>query len=218
MAGKKKIQGRTLWTGSILAALVAAVAVFGAMLQAEKTVLTRYEKGIIYVAAKEIPKGQNLTEENMEEFLEQKELDVGCIPKTAVSSREQIRDLTALERIEPGVLITTGMFRTRDQITDKMAEPVIAGFKADDLYQVAGGVLRTGDRIHIYYEDEEGTVRLKWSDVFVQQVFDASGRTIGNEDRATSASRINIYLDKADVEPFYTDLKTGSLKVVKVCG
>ena len=35
-----------------------------------------------------------------------------------------------------------------------MTQPVVAGFKADDLYQVVGGVLRSGDRINIYQVNE----------------------------------------------------------------
>lgn len=36
-----------------------------------------------------------------------------------------------------------------------MEDPVIAGCKADDLYQIVGGVLRAGDRINIYQVDEQ---------------------------------------------------------------
>ncbi len=217
MRQKKEKSVINFWAGSILAALVAAAAVFGVMVQTEKKLLEPYEKGEIYVAVQEIPKGELITADNAGTYLKWMELDTGCIPPTALTQIEQIQDLVAAERIEEGVLLTQGMFETMDEITAGMEQPVIAGFKAEDLYQVAGGVLRSGDRIHVYQADEEGTVRLRWSGLFVQQVFDASGRTIGSEDTATSAQRINIYLDKKDVEQFYSDLSTHSLRVVKVC-
>lgn len=47
-----------IWAGSIIAALVAAVAVFAVMMQMEKNMLTRYEKGMILVATCGIPKAR----------------------------------------------------------------------------------------------------------------------------------------------------------------
>ena len=214
---KEKKKKFNYWAGSIAAALVAAIAIFAVMLQMEKNMLTQYEKGVIYVAAKAIPKGQEITADNASIYLERRELDLNCIPETALCSEEQVVELTAVSDIEKGVLLTMGMFQQRNDITERMEEPVIAGFKAEDVYQVAGGVLRRGDRIHVYNADEEGHVSLKWSNLFIQQVFDMSGVTIGNEDSVTSAQRINIYLDKSEVEQFYTELSTGSLRVVKVC-
>ena len=64
---EKRIRKASLdrWkAGGMLAALVAAVAVFTVMLQLEKNVLTSYEKGTVYTAAVEIPRGQVITQEN----------------------------------------------------------------------------------------------------------------------------------------------------------
>ena len=96
-----------------------------------------------------------------------------------------------------------------------VSEPVVAGLRAEDLYQVVGGVLRAGDRIHIYRVDEEGKAVLAWENVYVQGVFDQSGTAISNEDRNTAAQRINVYLDKKVVEEFYSQLNAGALRIVK---
>lgn len=215
---KKKERRRNpsrLRMGSILAALVASVAVFAAMIQMEKSILTRYEKGVIYTAVKEIPKGQLITEENYRQYFREQQLDLSCIPQTALSSPEQAAGLTAVYDIEPGVLLTGGMFQKMDTILEGMEKPVVAGFKADDIYQVAGGVLRAGDRVNIYSVKNGETV-LVWAEVFVQQVFDASGTSIANGDAVTAAQRINVYLDEAEVSDFYAELASGSLRVVKL--
>lgn len=217
MKKEKKIGKATLWTGSIAAAFVAAIAVFAVMLQMEKNILTKYEKGDIYVAYEQIPKGQMITEENYSDYLIPKKIEISCIPETALSNAEQISGLMAAIDIDPGTLLTQGMFRKLDTVLETMKEPVIAGFKAEDIYQVVSGVLRTGDYVHIYAVTEEGNVEQVWQKIFVQQVFDGAGNTIPNTDTATAAQRINIYLDKADVEQFYSELAKGSLRVVKVC-
>ena len=179
--------------------------------------LLQYEKGNILIASREIPKGQMLTGENSGNYFEVLEVDKRCIPKTALTAIEDIEDMVPVANIEKGVLLTSGMFDTIEEITTGMRTPVIAGFKADDLYQVVGGVLRTGDRINIYCVKEEGDVGLIWQNVFVQQVFDNAGNSITSDDKLTAAQRINIYIEQENVEQFYSNLKTGSLRVVKVC-
>lgn len=212
---KQKLSAR-LKTGGTLAALLSAVIVFAVMIQLEKNILTQYEKGTIYVAAARIPDGEIVTESNYKGFLVEKQLDSSCIPATAVCSPEQVRGLVAKTDIEQGVLLTMGMFEPLNEILGAMENPVIAGFKAEDLYQVVSGVLRSGDRVNIYSVKEE-TVTLVWQDVFVQQVFDASGTAIASGDTTAAAQRINVYLNQEDVERFYGELASGSLRVVKNC-
>ncbi len=213
---EKKLSLSNLKTGASLAALVAAVATFVILMQVEKSVLTQYEKGIIYTASKAIAKGQMITEENYMQYMTQREMDKNMIPDTALTEPAQVRGMAAAYDVEEGVLLTGGMFEELDEILAGMEEPVIAGVKAEDIYQVAGGMLRAGDRIHIYTV-RDGKAVLAWEEVYVQQVFDASGKGISNTDSSTVAQRMNVYLDKRDIEAFYTELAGGSLRAVKVC-
>lgn len=217
MKTDKKRTGSGLWMGSIIAALIAAISIFVVMLQMEKKVLSEYEKGFIYMAAVEIPKGEFITDKNIDKYLKVVELDVKLIPETALTSSEQLNGLVAATTIEEGVFLTEGMFEQENVITKEMDHPVIAGFKAEDIYQVVGGVLRAGDRIHIYTVSESGIAGLIWKDVFVQQVFDSSGNLIVAGNTTSAAQRINVYFDAKDVERFYTELARGTLRVVKVC-
>ena len=109
------------------------------------------------------------------------------------------------------------MFESLNEIWEQMEEPVIAGFKADDLYQVVGGTLRPGDRIHVYRVNEDKEAVLIWENVYVAEVFDQTGNRIESDNSNAAAQRINVYLDKADVAPFYAELAAGTLRVVKVC-
>lgn len=212
---EKSLSVKKLQTGGIIAALIASVAVFTAMVQMEKNILTEYEKGTIYTAVREIPRGQMITAENYQRYFGEQQLDKSSIPPTALSSPEQVTGLTAIYDIEPGVLLTQGMFRQMEEILAEMKKPVVAGFKAEDIFQVTGGVLRAGDRVNIYSVREEGA-SLVWPEVYVQQVFDASGTVIENGNSTAAAQRINIYLEEAEVADFYTQLSSGSLRVVKL--
>ena len=121
------------------------------------------------------------------------------------------------------------MFTAVNDITKDMTQPVVAGFKADDLYQVVGGVLRSGDRINIYQVNENANkgdtsqslantddnwtdassdtaASLVWGNVFVQEVFDSAGAVISTSDSTTPAQRVNIYMDNDNVAAFYAAL------------
>lgn len=213
---RERRQGASrLKLGGVVAALAASVAIFITMVRMEKNILTQYEKKTIYTAAAEIPKGQLITADNYQQYFIEQQLDQSCIPPTALCSPGQVTGLVAVYDIEPGILLTGGMFQEMDSILKEMREPVVAGFKAEDIYQVAGGVLRAGDRVNIY-SVKEGETGLVWSNVFVQQVFDASGTAISNGDTVTAAQRINVYLNVTEVQDFYTELAGGSLRVVKL--
>ncbi len=213
---EKKINWSGWKTGGIAASLIAALTVFAVMLQTEKKVLTQYEKGVIYIAQREIPQGMAITAKNRELYFQLRELDKNCIPPTALTRPEQAEGLVADYDIEVGTLLTEGMFESLNEITAAMSEPCITGFKADDLYQVVGGVLRAGDRIHIYSVAEGGEAELIWDNVYIQGVFDQTGASILNGDETAAAQRVNIYLDKEDIPKFYSGLARGSIRVVKV--
>lgn len=207
---------RNILPGVILAGLLASVIIYAIMINAEKNALADYEKGTIFTAAKDVPEGILITEDNYSVYFQLKEVDKKLIPETAISSPEQLKGLAPCVKIDTGTLITMGMFESINEITKDMNEPVIAGFRAEDLYQVVGGVLRSGDRIHIYNVDEEGQAKLTWSNIYVEQVFDTAGAAITNEDTVTAAQRVNVYMDKDEVERFYSELSAGSLRVVKI--
>lgn len=206
-----------IWIGSMVAALVAAVGIFLLLIHMEKQTLADYEKEVVYIAEKKMPKGIKITETNFAEYMTPTELNKKLVPDTAVKTWEQVSESAVKEEIEAGVFLTTGMFEPYQQITGDMEQPVIAGFKAEDLYQVVGGVLRAGDRIHIYTVSEEGTAGLVWKGVYVEQVFDGAGNAIAADNGTSPAQRMNVYLDAEDVEFFYTELAKGALRVVKVC-
>lgn len=206
-----------IWIGCMVAAIVTSAAVFFGMLQVEKNILSNYEKGLVWVAVKDIPKGLMLDERSYGEYMECRELDVQLIPETGLKEARLQMNAAAVYDIEAGTILTTGMFEEKEHILDDMERPVIAGFKADDLYQIVGGVLRSGDHINIYSVAEDGQAAILWEDLYVQEVFDNSGAAVRAEDEETAVMRINVYLNAADVEKFYSQMDIDCLRVVKLC-
>ena len=144
------------------------------------------------------------------------EVDQAVVTTLTIQDPQELIGRVAAYDLSAGTLPAPGAFEVLDEIVQEIKDPVIAGFKAEDLYQVAGGVLRAGDRIHVYTVTDERETVLLWENVYVQGVFDQAGARIENGDTSTAAQRLNVYLAKEDVEAFYSGLASGMLRVVKV--
>lgn len=213
MKGKEK---KNILPGAIAASFAAAVIVYLVLLNVEKNALSNYEKGAVLAAQKDIVHGVVFTQENLPLYFDEVQIDRKLIPAAAITDKDELIGMLAGMDIDTGSILTSSMLSKQREEIAAMQKPVVAGFKADDLFQVVSGTLRTGDKIHIYTVDEElNTASLVWEDVLVQQVFDTAGNVILAEDQSTAAGRINILLERDSVEQFYTELARGSLRVVK---
>lgn len=218
--GKKK----SVLPWIILGSFVVAVAAYGVAIHVQTRVLSAYDKTTVYVAGSMMADGHVMDESEAASLTGSVELPIGAVPADAVTDLSVIVNSAARYDITPGTILCSSMFETVDEMQAGLTNPVIAGFRSDDIYQVAGGVLRPGDTISIYTVDNtssfgtaiyEGTLR--WDNIRVQDVFESSGTRISSTDKTTPAARVNIYMDKSEIEEFYARLASGSLRVVVHC-
>lgn len=215
-------------TLSAFLALGAAVIIYIVLIQFEKNQLSEYEKGTILTANTMISRGTVITAENRDVYFSSKEIEKTLIPEGAVLA-DSMEDMTAVYDIAPGTYLMSSMFEEISMIESEYVSPKIIGFKAEDLAEVVGGVLRTGDRVDIYLlntlqneetvgiQEEEYEAVLQWENVYIQQAFDSSGVNITPDDSALSAQRFNIYLEEEDIPDFLAALEKGILRMVKRC-
>lgn len=205
------------WLGGILAAFTAALISYVALLNVEKNVLSAYEKAECWVLAEALEKGTEITADMAALVFKRAEVDVQHIPQGAVTDPYMLTGSQAAITIPQGSIVTSAMFTELEGYRESMEKPVIAGCKAEDLYQLVSGTLRSGDRIHIYTVDEElGDAYLIWDNVMVYQTFDSGGNLIPPQDTVSAAARINVLLEEGNAELFYSELYKGSLRVVKL--
>ncbi|MBS6558521.1 MAG: SAF domain-containing protein [Roseburia sp.] len=196
---KEKKEKRSILPGVIIVSLLVAAVVYAVLLNAEKTALSDYEKGSVYVTTKPVPKGTLITAD----YITQKEVDKSLIPSGAVSNPEDLTDLISVYAVDQGSIITTGMFTAVNDITKDMTQPVVQSLaNTDDNWTDASS---------------DTAASLVWGNVFVQEVFDSAGAVISTSDSTTPAQRVNIYMDNDNVAAFYAALAQGSLRVVKIC-
>lgn len=203
--------------GVILAAFAAAAVTYIVLLSMEKNMLSAYEKADCWALAQALERGTEITEDNVETLFEQVQVDVRHIPQETVTDPRELLGSQAAIAIPEGSMVTESMFTRSGSYRADLEDPVIAGCRAEDLYQLVSGTLRSGDRIHIYTVDEElGETYLIWEDVMVYQVFDSAGNLIPPQDTVSAAARINVLLEEGNAELFYSELYRGSLRVVKL--
>ena len=202
--------------GVVAVAFVAALTLFFVLLHVEKEALKAYETASVWVAGKEIPNGFVITKEDIEDYFEQKEVNKDILPIGYLTSVQALEEKQAVLDISKGTILTDNMFCSREMYAEQMKSPVLVGVKAEDISQMVSGVLRAGDMVHIYTVQEETGARLLWEDVLVYESFDSSGMYIEAHDKTSCAARINLVLEKSEIEDFYTLLSRGDLEVVKV--
>ena len=202
--------------GVVAVAFVAALTLFFVLLHVEKEALKAYETASIWVAGKEIPDGFVITKEDIEDYFEQKEVNKDILPAGCLVSVQELVERQTVLEVPKGTILTEAMFCDRETYAEQMTSPVLVGVKAEDISQMVSGILRAGDMVHIYTIDPQEGARLLWEDVLVYESFDSSGMYIEAHDKTSCAARINLVLEKSEMEDFYTLLSRGDLEVVKV--
>ncbi len=217
---EKKVKDRDkrkLLPGAAAAAAAASIVVYLLLLHVEAKVLGDYERVAVWAAEKEIEEGTLLTRDNLADYARVVWLEKALFAEGMLTEELLIKEAMSTGKILKGTILTAAMMEETDELTKGIREPVVAGVKGEDLFQMVSGRLRSGDRIHIYLVEEEmGEIRKSWENVLVYQVFDSSGREIDASDRTTAAGRINIIMDKEEAEIFYGGLAKGSVRAVRV--
>ncbi len=214
---KREKEKRNIMPGVILVAFLASIATFFLLLNMEKNALEAYEKVMVWTTKCELAKGLELNNNSIQECFEQVEIDKDRVPGKVIETPETLVGKRTMFVIAQGTILTETMFSDEENYREGMHNPIIAGCKGDDLFQLVSGVLRKGDWVNIYMVNEElGETYMLWENIMVYQAFDASGNVIPSEDTVTPAARVNLLLEEGYTEQFYKELSTGSLRLVKV--
>lgn len=214
---KREREKKNILPGVILVAFLASIATFFLLLNMEKNALEAYEKVMVWTTNCELAKGLEINTNSISECFVQVEIDKNRVPGKVIETPEMLVGKRTMFMISEGTVLTETMFSDEENYREGMHNPIIAGCKGDDLFQLVSGVLRKGDLVNVYMVNAElGETYMLWENIMVYQAFDASGNTIPSEDTVTPAARVNLLLEEGYTEQFYKELNGGSLRLVKV--
>lgn len=214
---KREKEKKHILPGVILVAFIASMATFFLLLNMEKNALEAYEKVMVWTAKCELAKGLEISESSMADCFVQVEMEKNRVPNKMIEDPQMLIGKLTEVPIPQGTVLTEVLFSDEEKFRKGIHNPIIAGCKGDDLFQLVSGVLRKGDLVHIYMVNEEmGETYMLWENIMVYQAFDTSGNIITSEDVETPAARVNLLLEEGYTEQFYNELNAGSLRLVKV--
>lgn len=203
----------------IFFSLVAAISIFFVLIKVEASILEDYEKNTVVVALQEVKNGVEITNENVEDYFKIKDVDKTLITNNTVEILDYMIGYIVKNDISMGEIVSKNDLIAKSSILANIKEPIETSFKASDLSEVVGGVLRPGDLINISVinkETAENDEIIK--NVYVSQSFDSSGSGLDQETEDKSALTINIIIDKEFESEFNSRINQGKVRVSKVSG
>lgn len=211
-----------------------ALLVFVALIVIQNSILNQEKKETVYQVIKDIDVGTKITENNINDYLDLKEVQVSLIPSGYITAPEDVQGKFVNREYKVNDIITSdGVTDTENLYTKLIENPIEITFSTDDIASAVGGTIREGDYINIYglrkptAENNPSAENLYLVDedftfqhVYVTKVFDSSGKevVIGDENSESNSvvTIISVILSENDIEQFNEMLKNCSIKVTKL--
>lgn len=194
-----------------------------------------YEK--VYLSAKEIPEGTEITEDNLNQYFKAKDMDTRVIPENYISVDsatigELVGQYADKKYLENEVITFDGFEKYNAR--EGMTNPVEVSFAVSGVDQVVAGTLREGDMINIYCVraldatssslfGERYSVDLLYGNKIITNAFTSGGVYVQNTNSngaedTTPVTMLTIFIEAGEEEKFFGTLTEGSIRVSRVVG
>lgn len=187
---------------AVLAGLALALVLFFGLLAVQNHLQKQYERIEAYVASKDIPKGTDITKENVSEYFEKKEIMKTLVNGSSIRKEKQLYGCYAAVKIKKGTLVYTHDFRSDTEETRTIKNPVEMSVKLSGFSDGVSGTIRKGDYVLLYFTDKtSGEIAVEWTEpVYIKESFDGTGINIAPSDTQSAASVFTIVVahEKSD--------------------
>lgn len=230
---EKKTKKSGLWA---LIALACAALVFFACIMIQKNVAEGETEfyNTVWLAAKEVPEGTEITGDNIDSYFKTAEVDTRVIPQGYIPFEVgEIEKLIGMyvdrKYLENDVITLDGFtaYNAREGLTD----PVEVSFAVGGVDQIVAGTLREGDKINIFsvrnvdtiddiFRDQYEVVQL-FSDKIVTSSYTGDGGVVGITDETgakdeTPVTMVTIFIERGQESDFFKTLSECSIRVSRV--
>ena len=197
-----------------------AFLVFLLLLMLEAGFQKKEEEKLVILAAADIPKGTELTDEIIANSFREAYIPISFIPEQAVEDRKQLAGNITGEDIREREIVTLPRLCELPELLEELVEPVEVSISVTDLSQVVGGILSAGDRIHLSVTDRETGVNERiLTNVYVSGAFTSSGIRLDRipaEQEQSAATVLNLWIPKAMEQTFNEKINSGLLRISKI--
>lgn len=234
---QEKNRRNNLWRIGVSA--VAAIVIFIALIVVEKSILNQEEKQMVYQVSKDIEAGTKLTEQNIDNFVHAREVQISLIPDKYITDKSVLVGKFVNRNYKERDIITEdGITDTEGSYKDSIKNPVEVSFSASDLSSAVAGKIREGDYVNIYglrrHEvPVEGAYTIStesqylvddvftFRHVYISKAYDGGGTRLesdkdpsGEGDESTTL--FTVILSEDDAELFTEMLRNAEIRLSKL--
>ncbi|MBE6047150.1 MAG: hypothetical protein E7213_01875 [Clostridium sp.] len=170
----------------------------------------------VYVVKEEkIEKGCIIDEKNFDELFDVQKRRSDQIPKVYLENKEDIYNHRLNQDIYENQVVTCDKFDDLDDELSEISEKRLTTFKAGNISNVVGGMLRAGDKVDIILTSKNQSITIL-EDAFISEVRTSDGVKIDKLDKTKSAQIITFTMDISDVEKLEAAEAQGTINLAKV--
>jgi|SRR2546426_3659858 len=200
---------------AIALALIAVLLVFFYISNYKRTVQQGQDAVSVYVAAKEVPAGTSGADALSQHLLVTKSIERSNLAPGWIGSGEQLKNLSAAEKLYPGDQATTFRFRSesqkgiRAQLTGNLRAFDVPGSRS----QLLSGTLKAGDRIDVVgsWNVPEGVTR-HFARVILRNLLVLQGATSNSNSKLTNPNEqqsVMLALTDGQAQKLFWMMKNG---------
>lgn len=194
-----------------------AIIAYIALISVEKSLLEDYTPCKILRAKTNIEENTEFTEENVQEYFYSDEIPSRLKSIHTVDTYDKLIGTISAIAFEEGDIVSSTRLIKKNDILMNINNPVEVSFKASDLSQVVGGILRQGDVINISVINSVSKLNTEvLNQAYVEKVFDTNGQKIEKTQKQASAVILNIIIDSDEVKQFNEKISLGQVRVSRI--
>lgn len=196
---------------SLIISLILAIIVFIGLTVVESKIIAPQGKVKVYVATKDLNKGTLITKENVNEYFAREIIQGNLKVSNAVENENSLIDHLVGENINKGAVVANNYFIDKNNILNKIENPVEVSFTTNDVSTVLGGIIRAGDIVDLSVVKDKNSENLV-KDAYVTKVFSQDNTELKRDDKKPSMT-INVIIPQALVKDFNTAVSEGQIRV-----
>lgn len=200
-----------------LIALLCAIAMFIALVTAERNAVALPPTQMVVAATGEIPDNLILTTENIAQYFGLVEINQSAAPDLAYADPDELVGLVTTTTFARGEIATQNRFA--DATAAIAPDAVEVSVAATNSSYANGGRIRTGDHVNIGYIDTgDGSSQYVeiLSDIYVVSAMDSSGNRAVSAGDGVVATLFSLSMSKTDADTLYSHIELGNVVVQKI--
>lgn len=210
---------KKLWIGIV--SIVLALLLFSVLLVIQHSINKEpvYEK--VLCAKRAIPAHIVITQQNIEQYVEEKKIPVDWLPEGFLTERKQLQEMVFQSQVSRGSILTSSMCSAYQEYYDLYSELTWISIPIRELYEGVAGSLRSGDFIDIYTlweEDKQVYCELLAEHIRIEATYSVQGAAVDEHNQEGLSQLIVVPMEQERVAVFYEKLAKGNIRIAKYEG